>query len=117
MFICFLCQVPLPNGRVIADKAGWEIQHNYDNKMSILKCGPEAVMLKDMFQNTKAWDFSGELARVKQSKLKTEADEAARAVLAAAAEAGSAEKNSTANFKSKVGSFATPPTKRRKSIR
>ena len=85
--------------------------------MSILKCGPEAVMLKDMLQNTKAWDLSGELARVKQTKLKTEADDAARAVLTAAAEASSAEKNSTANWKSKAGTFATPPTKRRKPIR
>jgi hypothetical protein len=109
--------VQLPNSRVIADKASWLILHNFDNKMSILKSGPDAVILRDMFQKTKAWDFSGELNRVKQTRLQGEVDEAARHVMAAAADSASAEKERSANGKVRPASFATPPSKRRKSIR
>ena len=110
-----VCQVPLPGGKIIEQQGEWHFENNFDNKSCILKKKGEAYIMKDIFQDTSAWDVSKEICRVKKERAQKEADEAAKAVVQAARSKDTAPPG--ANTRDKVVKFCTPPMKKRRSIR
>jgi hypothetical protein len=108
-------QVPLPGGRSIEQQREWHFENNFGNEICILKRKGEAYIMKDIFQETAAWDISKEISRVKKERAQKEADEAAKAFAQAAQAKGAALP--AMSPKDKVCMFANPPMKKRKFVR